>query len=91
MHSPPPQIWEGNGGASYSPNAAYLARCWGAGGRGRRQWNEGFFSYFPPLKPRCVLWSGVSYSPKTTVYFKDLIKLINEQEEERKKGQSTSL
>ena len=26
-----------------------------------------FFSYFPPLKPRCVLWSGASYSPKNTV------------------------
>ena len=23
----PPQIWEENGGASYSPNAAYLAPC----------------------------------------------------------------
>ena len=21
------------------------------------------FSHFPPLKPRCVLWSGASYSP----------------------------
>ena len=31
---PPPQIWEENGGASYSPNVAYLA-CWeGAGGGG---------------------------------------------------------
>ena len=27
-----------------------------------------FFSYFPPLKPRCVLWYGVSYSPNNTVY-----------------------
>ena len=26
-----------------------------------------FFSYFPPLKPRYVLWSGESYSPKNTV------------------------
>ena len=32
MHFPPPPIWEGkNGGASYSPNVAYLAR-WGVGG-----------------------------------------------------------
>ena len=37
-------------------------------------WGEGavveqgfFFFYFPPLKPRCVLWSGASYSPKYTV------------------------
>ena len=27
------QIWEGNGGASYSPNVAYLAHCWEWGGR----------------------------------------------------------
>ena len=26
-----------------------------------------FFSYFPPLKPRCFLWSGASYSPKNMV------------------------
>ena len=26
-----------------------------------------FFSYFPPLKPRFILWSGASYSPKITV------------------------
>ena len=25
----PPQIWEENGGASYSPNVAYVARCGG--------------------------------------------------------------
>ena len=25
-----------------------------------------FFPYFPPLKPRCVLWSDASYSPKNT-------------------------
>ena len=29
-HTPPPQIWEENGGACYSPNVAYLA-CWGLG------------------------------------------------------------
>ena len=54
-----PQIWEENGGKSYSPNVAYLAR-------GVRWWS-GFFSYFPPLKPRYVLWSGASYSPKNMV------------------------
>ena len=32
---------------------------------------QGFFSYFPPLKPRCVLWSSASYSPKSTVYYFD--------------------
>ena len=31
MHFPP-QIWEENGGASYSPNVAYLAH-WGGGRR----------------------------------------------------------
>ena len=31
MHSLPPKIWEENGGASYSPNVAYLA-CGGSGG-----------------------------------------------------------
>ena len=30
------------------------------------QWSS-FFFYFPPLKPRRVLWSGVSYSAKNTV------------------------
>ena len=53
---PPHQNWEENGGVSYSPNVAYLAR-WGGGSGG-----AGGFSYFSPLKPRCVLWSGVSYS-----------------------------
>ena len=35
-----------------------------------------FFFYFPPLKPRYVLWSGASYSPKNMVvvsYEKPLI------------------
>ena len=27
----------------------------------------GFFSYFAPLKPRCILWSSASYTPKNTV------------------------
>ena len=31
MHSPP-KTWEENGGASYSPNVAYLAHCDGGGG-----------------------------------------------------------
>ncbi|CAI9620940.1 unnamed protein product, partial [Staurois parvus] len=30
--------------------------------------SEYFFSCFLPLKPRCVLWSGVSYGAKNTVY-----------------------
>ena len=54
----PTKIWEENGGASYSPNVAYLAH-WGGGW----QWSK-VFSHFPPLKRRCVLWSHVSYSPK---------------------------
>ena len=61
---PSPPIWEENGGVSYSPNVAYLAHgvCGGV--------EQGFFSYFPPLKPRYVLWSRASYSPKNTVVFK---------------------
>ena len=35
---------------------------WGRSGR------AGFFSYFPLLKSRCVLWSGASYSPKNMVF-----------------------
>ena len=46
-----PQIWEENGGASYSPNVAYQAHC---GDRGW-QWSGVFFSHFPPLKLRCIL------------------------------------
>ena len=49
---------------SYSPIIAYLAHRAGAGSSGRAGI---FFFYFPPLKPRYVLWSGVSYSPKNTV------------------------
>ena len=30
---------------------------------------RGFSPYFPPLKPRCVLWSSVSYSLKIMVNF----------------------
>ena len=58
----PHQIWERNGGVSYSPNVAYLA-CWGGGG----WWSRVFIPYFPPLKPRYILWSGASYSPKKMV------------------------
>ena len=75
MHFPP-KFGEENGGASYSPNVAYLAHWVGVGGgAGPQEAGAGphfllqiFFSYFPPLKPRCILWSGVSYSPKNTVY-----------------------
>ena len=63
-----PQIWEENGGASYSPNVAYLAHGVGGGGG-----VDFFFSYFSPLKPRHVLWSSTSYSPKNTVLFLDLL------------------
>ena len=63
-----PQIWEGNGGVSYSLNVAYLA-CGGWG----RQRNRVLSPYFPPLKPRYVLWSSVSYNPKNTVIMKDIM------------------
>ena len=39
------------------------------GGAGSHFFFKKFFSYFPPLKPRCVLWSGASYSPKNTVMY----------------------
>ena len=35
------------------------------------------FSYFPPLKPRCILWSSASYSTKNTVS-RDTIKVLEE-------------
>ena len=60
-----PHKWEVNEGVSESPNVAYLAHCLGGGGDGTGA--EGFFPYFPPLKPRYVLWSGTSYSPKNMV------------------------
>ena len=41
--TPRPPIWEENGGASYSPNAAYLTCCWGVGICGG---TAGFFSLF---------------------------------------------
>ena len=59
----------GDRGASYSPNVACLAR-WGRGGAGF------FFSYFPSLKPRYVLWAGASYSPKNTVWPKKYYKCV---------------
>ena len=61
-----PPIWEENGGASYSPNVDYLGR-WGAERGGSRGVGFFFFPYFPPLKPRYVLWSGVSYNPKNMI------------------------
>ena len=60
----PPQIWEENLDVSCSLNVVYLA-CWVGGGQ---QWSGFFSPYFPPLKPRYVLWSGVSYSPKNSVF-----------------------
>ena len=64
------------GGASYSPNVVYLAN-WGTGGGGAGSQEtevgphfllQNFFSYFPPLKPRYISWSGASYSLKNTVF-----------------------
>ena len=59
------------GGTSYSLNAMYLAPSGGG-----QQWSGFFFPYFPPQTPRCVLWSGVSYSPKKygTPWIKEKIK-----------------
>ena len=60
-HTFSPQIWEENAGASHRPTVADLAR-WMGGGSG-----AGFFPYFPPLKPRCVLWPSTSYILKNMV------------------------
>ena len=65
MHFPP-KIWEENGSASYSLKVAYPAGDSGAA----VEWV--FFSHFPPLKPRYVLWSGTSYSPKNMVHIKSV-------------------
>ena len=51
--TPRPPIWEENGGASYSPNVAYLA----GGVEGVLVVERYLVSYFRPLKPRHVLWS----------------------------------
>ena len=60
--------------ASYSLNVAYLAGGGGSGRAGSQEARAGpqfllqkVFSYFPPLKPRCVLWYGVSFGLKNTV------------------------
>ena len=57
----PPQIWEENGGASYNPNIAYIyigeILCYLLLNILLHFLLQNFFSYFPPLKPRCVLWS----------------------------------
>ena len=37
---------------------------------------QNFFSYFPSLKPRCVLWSSASCSPKNTVHQTDSASVI---------------
>ena len=79
MHSP--QIWEENGGVSYSLNVADLAP---GGGGAESVERVFFFSYFPPVKPRYVLWPGMSYSLKSTVtVFKiqttSLLRQISEQ------------
>ena len=62
--TPSPQIWEENGGVSCSLNVAYSPGSFG----GEAVVEQGFFSYFPPLKPRYILWSGTLYSPKNMVY-----------------------
>ena len=56
------QFWEENEGASYSPNVAYLARYRISAFKDVIKYFTEFFAskfspYFPPLKPRFVLWS----------------------------------
>ena len=68
MHFSPPNLG-GNGGASYNLNVAYLARYRISALKDvinilPHFLFQNFFSYFPPLKPRCVLWSkNMVYSP----------------------------
>ena len=64
-HLPPKKNWEENGGASYSINVAYLGH-WGEGSG--VVWFFYYYYYFPPLKPRCVLRSSVSYGLKNTIH-----------------------
>ena len=61
MHFPP-QIWEEKGGASYSPNVAYLTLYRISALKDVIKYFTTFFasklfSYFSPLKPRCISWS----------------------------------
>ena len=60
----------------------FWSKCSLPGSRGVRwggvEW--GFISCFPPLKPRYILWSGASYSPKTTVTMRTIgpyFKILN--------------
>ena len=56
-------MWEESGGVSYSLNVAYLARYRISAVKDVIKYFTAFFcfkivfSYFPPLKPRCILWS----------------------------------
>ena len=50
----------------------------GAGVGGLCGGGAGFFPYFPPLKPRYVLWSGVSYSPKNTVHGNTIVSIFRQ-------------
>ena len=57
-----PQIGEENRGASYSLNVAYLAHYRNSALKDvikyfTTSFASKFFSYFPPLKSRCILWS----------------------------------
>ena len=59
---PPPQIWEENGGAFYSPSVAYLVQYRISALKDVIKYfttvfASKFFSYLPPLKPSSVLWS----------------------------------
>ena len=44
---------------------------------GGGQWSRVFFSYFPPLKPRYVIWSSASYSLKIAVYIVEKLENAN--------------
>ena len=73
----PPQNLGGKGGCVLESECSLPGSLggWGGGsGAGSQEAGAGphfllqnLFSYFPPLKPMCILWSSVSYSPKSTV------------------------
>ena len=73
MHFPP-QIWEENRGASYSPNVAYLVCYRISALKDVIKYFTTFFAsnffnfYFPPLKPRCILWFEKYRPSQTTLY-----------------------
>ena len=75
-----PKIWEEMGVHPINNCSLPGSLGWGrdSSGAGSQEAGTGphfllqiFFPCFPPLKPRCVLWSGASYSLKNMVGFEN--------------------